>query len=278
MDYRLKLVKYLIENSAVRSREYERMGIDNIRDMIDPDHWHIEEVTIPNKSGTDIIITRKISQNGSEERIKSPNPDDSFTIESKGSFGQNRKLAVVASDSILEHLREQGIAHPEEMYGEGAWNGLTDEEKEKRLKEWHKHFAATMQKSDLHIIQGTVKKGDNDELYMHIVHPHTGGDNIRPVVRDFLSHHNIGITHFLQNLSKSGSPLVLNRSRRLFYSFSPLLVNRGASPFTQRTVGSPSDYSGAIPESDSIPYDSMDHSLQNGAEATIRILRRRQGK
>ena len=40
MDYRLKLVKYLVENSGVRSREYERMGIDNIRDMIDPDHWN----------------------------------------------------------------------------------------------------------------------------------------------------------------------------------------------------------------------------------------------
>jgi len=274
MDYRLKLVKYLVENSAVRSREYERMGIDNIRDMIDPDHWHIEEVTVPNKTGTDIIITRKISQNGSEERIKSPNPDDSFTIESKGSFGKNRKVTVVASDSIIDHLREQGIAHPEEMYGKD-WNKLKPKAKKKKLKEWHKHFVATMQKSDLHIIQGTVKKGDNDELYMHIVHPHTGGDNIRPVVRDFLRHHDLGITHFLQNLNKSGNPKTINRSRRIFFSPIKRLRIRGASPLTQRTVGSPSDYSGAIPESDSIPYDSMDHSLQNGAAAMSRISRRK---
>ena len=275
MDYRLKLVKYLIENSAVRSREYERMGIDNIRDMIDPDHWHIEEVTIPNKTGTDIVITKKISQNGSEKRIKSPNPDDSFTIESKASFGKNSKIQVVASDSIIEHLREKGIAHPEEMYGKDVWNGLTKKTREEKLKEWHVHFAPTMQKSDLHIIQGNVE----DKPYMHILHPHTGGDNIKSIVKDFLIHHDLGITHFLQNLSKSGNPTTENRSRRLFYSIPRRSRNRGASPFTQRTVGSPSDYSGAIPQSDSgFEYDSMNGSLQNGAEAMSRISKRRQGK
>jgi hypothetical protein len=188
MDYRLKLVKYLSEMASSREKEllfYQRLS------HITPEGWDMKVIDpgkdkITNETNPDLIFTRKKDGKSIKVEAKSLFPYSSKKVKPGETASMSHNYAGTQARTDLENKTQ----------GNKRWVVKTPDD----YVEWEEHAKQVYRKSDLHII------GHDDEL--HVVFPHESAEKMEDHIKDFLKSSNLGISHFITHITKSGNPSI----------------------------------------------------------------------
>ena len=189
MDDRLRYVRYLNEMASTREKEllfYEKLK------HITPEGWNMDVMNPgkdkkTNETNPDLVFTRKADGKKIKVEAKSLFPYSSKKVKPGETASMSHNYAGTSALTDLEKKTQGGK----------RWLVKTPDD----YVDWEDHAKQVYRKSDLHII------GHDDEL--HVVFPQESAENMEEHIKDFLKSSNLGISHFMTHVTKSGNPVIM---------------------------------------------------------------------